>query len=55
MRNSINVLAILFLCATLTACGTIKGIGKDISGIGKGLVTASDKVKESVKNAHKKD
>ena len=53
MKNYILLLTLIMISSTMVGCSTIKGIGKDISAIGRGLSSASERVSSDLKGTHK--
>ncbi len=48
----LSVLCVVFII-TVSGCGTIKGLGEDISTIGRWLTKGSTSVKEGTTNTNK--
>ena len=46
MRKLILMVVGVLLLAAITGCGTVKGIGEDLSVVGGWLTKGSDKVQE---------
>jgi predicted small secreted protein len=44
MKKLLAVVAAMMLTASLSACNTVKGFGKDVEKGGEGLQQSSDKV-----------
>lgn len=53
MKNLIIVMTGIVALGALTGCGTIRGIGEDISGIGQFISKGSDKVQDDLQNRKK--
>jgi predicted small secreted protein len=49
MKEFLLMVMCIFFMSTLFGCGTIRGLGEDLSGIGKAISRSSDHVKDSVK------
>jgi len=48
MKKSLSIILLLMFVATVTGCGTIRGVGEDIRGVGNWLTKGSDNVREGL-------